>query len=283
VTEDIGRFRRRVLWDACPFASLPLLLFFLLFLFSCHCFAISCSWAATVAAVIDGDTIRLEDGTTVRYLGVNTPEYGQPFYEEAKRFNEQLVIGKSVRLETRARKQDKYRRTLAYVFVDDVLVNLQIVATGWGHVFLLEPLPQDDEWLRLQKQAQDQHKGIWRDEVRGPVKITTVHADAKGDDQRNPNGEYLRLCNISDQPVGLQGFAVQDAARHRFVFPAETIPPGYTALVVSGSGYNTTRRGQLILYWGAGPIWNNDGDVASLFDPEGKLIDSFQVLPMRRR
>ena len=263
-----------------PFLSLQFLLFFFLSLYS---FFPPSSWAATVAAVIDGDTVRLDDGNIVRYLGVNTPEHGQPFYEEARRFNAQLVLGKPVRLETRERERDKYRRELAYVFVDDVLVNAQIVTEGWGHVFILDPLPQTEEWLRLQKQAQDQHKGIWRNGARGPLKITTVHANAKGDDRRNPNGEYLRLCNISDRPITLQGFAVQDAAQHRFVFSGGIVRPGYTALLVSGRGKNARRRSRQVFYWGAGPIWNNDGDTASLFDPAGKLIDSFRVMPVRKR
>lgn len=239
--------------------------------------------AATVAAVIDGDTIRLDDGRTVRYLGVNTPEYGQPFYEEAKRFNEQLVAGKPVRLETPGKERDAYSRELAYVFVEDVLINSQIVAEGWGHVFILQPLPKANEWLLLQKNAQDQRKGIWRDGLRGPLKVTTVHADAKGDDRRNPNGEYLRLCNVSDRPVELQGFSVQDAARHRFVFPSGILTPGATALLASGLGKNAVRRGQLVFYWGSGPIWNNDGDIASLFASSGKLIDTFRVLGRIRK
>ena len=234
--------------------------------------------AATVAAVIDGDTIRLDDGRTVRYLGVNTPEYGQPFYEEAKRFNEQLVAGKPVRLETHGRERDRYGRELAYVFVDDALINSRIVAEGWGHVFLLQPLPKVNEWLPLQQNAQDQRKGIWRDGLRGPLKITTVHADAKGDDRRNPNGEYLRLCNVSERAVALQGFVVQDAAEHRFVFSSGTLAPGATALLVSGPGKNAVRRGQLVFYWGSGPIWNNDRDMASLFAPSGELLDTFRIL-----
>jgi micrococcal nuclease len=264
---------------SAPWRAKPVLLFivpqsfiFLLFLFP------SFVSAATVAAVIDGDTIRLDDGRTVRYLGVNTPEYGQPFYEEAKRFNEQLVAGKPIRLETHDRKRDRYSRELAYVFVDDVLINSQIVAEGWGYVFILQPVSRAQEWLQLQKKAQDQRKGIWREGLRGPLKITTVQANAKGDDRQNPNGEYLRLCNVSDKPVALQGFVVQDAARRRFVFPSGALAPGATALLVSGPGKNADRRGQPVFYWGSGPIWNNDGDTASLFDPGGELLDTFRVL-----
>jgi len=262
------------------FSIICLFLFPLFCLFSALSpfFVPSLARAATVAAVIDGDTIRLSDGRTVRYLGVNTPERGQPFYEEAKRFNEQLVMGKPVRLETSGQRQDQYDRELAYVFVENNLINSQIIAAGWGYVFLLQPVTKANEWLSLQKQAQDQRKGMWRDGVLGPLKITTINADAAGDDRRNPNGEYVRLCNVSANPVPLQGFSVQDAGRRRFVFPSGTLAPGLTALLVSGAGKNATRRGQLVFYWGAGPIWNNDDDTASLFAPDGKLIDTFRVL-----
>ena len=257
-----------------PFGVLPLFLFFLF---------PACATAATVVTVIDGDTVQLSDGKTVRYLGVNTPEYGQPFHDEAKRFNARLVSGQPIRLETRGRERDRYGRELAYVFVEDVLVNAQIVAEGWGHVFLLEPLARAKEWLPLQQSAQNQHKGIWRDGLPGSLKITTVHANAKGNDRRNPDGEYLRLCNVSDQSVALQGFSVQDAAQHRFIFPSGTLTPGATALLVSGAGKNSERRGQLVFYWGSGPIWNNDGDSASLFTPSGQRIDTFRVFGAMRK
>ena len=37
----------------------------------------------SVSKVVDGDTIELTDGRRVRYIGINTPERGQPFYDEA--------------------------------------------------------------------------------------------------------------------------------------------------------------------------------------------------------
>src|SRR5574337_1959929 len=49
--------------------------------------------------VYDGDTILLEDGRTVRYLGINAPEYQEPFYLKAKRLNESLVLEREIRLE----------------------------------------------------------------------------------------------------------------------------------------------------------------------------------------
>jgi micrococcal nuclease len=234
--------------------------------------------AATVTAVIDGDTIRLTGGTRVRYVGVNTPEHGQPFYEEAKRYNERLVLHKGVRLKVNKPEHDAFGRVLAYVYAGDVLVNARLIAEGLGHLFVMSSFDHYEEWLRLQKDAQRQHKGMWRPGgVPGPLLITTVHADAEGDDRSKPNGEYVRICNVSGGPVELKGFSIQDAAQHRYVFPEGALDPGYTALLLSGTGQDTTRRGQLRFYWGDGPIWNNDKDTASLFDPSGKLIDSFHV------
>ena len=252
-----------------------LLFFFAFSPFSLFPFPVS---ASTVAAVIDGDTIMLTDGTRVRYLGVNTPEHGQPFYEEAKRYNERLVLHKEVRLEGNKPERDAFGRLLAYVYAGDVLVNARLIAEGLGHLFVIGSFDLYNEWLQLQKEAQAQHKGMWRPGgVSGPLLITTIHADAEGDDRRNPNGEYVRICNVSEGPVELKGFSIQDAAQHRYVFPGGILKPGYTVLLLSGRGEDTTRRGQLTFYWGAGPIWNNNGDTASLFDPDGKLIDSFQV------
>jgi len=251
------------------------MLFFLLLLFVLSPLPLlsSSSLAATVASVTDGDTIVLSDGTRVRYLGVNTPERGQPFYEEAKRLNAQLVGGKEVRLETGTPKRDFYGRLLAYVYVDDVLVNARLIAEGLGYLFVIDPMNREEEWLQLQKEAQGQAKGMWSTGIPGLLKITRVQADAEGDDRRNPNGEHVRICNVSDRPVALQEFSIRDEARHRYVFPEGTLAPGHTALLHSGRGRdNTTSRKQLTFYWGSGPVWNNDGDTASLFDPDGKLI-----------
>ncbi|MGH7410275.1 MAG: thermonuclease family protein, partial [Candidatus Methylomirabilis sp.] len=54
---------------------------------------------ATVREVIDGDTIVLDDGRKVRYLGINAPEHGQPYAREATNLNRRIVSGLSVRLE----------------------------------------------------------------------------------------------------------------------------------------------------------------------------------------
>ncbi len=171
-----------LLQPGVPRLSKPILqrlriVFSLLFLFAFFPFSLFPSpvSASTVAAVIDGDTIMLTDGTRVRYLGVNTPEHGQPFYEEAKRYNEQMVLHKEVRLEGNKPERDAFGRVLAYVYAGDVLVNARLIAEGLGHLFVIGSFDHSEEWLRLQKDAQRRHKGMWRPGgVPGPLLITSA-------------------------------------------------------------------------------------------------------------
>ncbi len=81
-----------------------------------------------VRHVTDGDTLELENGEKVRYIGINAPEEQrregerwvedpEPFAEEATEENRKLVEGKKVRLEFDQEKRDRFGRLLAYVYV----------------------------------------------------------------------------------------------------------------------------------------------------------------------
>lgn len=66
--------------------------------------------------------IILENGTSVRYIGINAPEKGQNYYQESLLRNKELVEGKNVKLEYDVQLCDQYNRRLAYVFVDSNLL-----------------------------------------------------------------------------------------------------------------------------------------------------------------
>src|SRR3989338_345412 len=80
---------------------------------------------AVVHRIIDGDTIEIENKTSVRLLGINSPERGEIYYNEAKRFLEDLVLNKTIILEFSKNKYDMYDRTLAYIFKDNENINLK--------------------------------------------------------------------------------------------------------------------------------------------------------------
>lgn len=120
---------------------------------------------ALVTRVIDGDTIEIENSQKVRYILVDTPELseGACFAEEAKNFNETLVLQKEVRLEYDQSCTDKFGRLLAYVYVDDICVNEEMIKQGYGCVFYIPPDGQSrvDEYREMEQKAISRGAGLW--------------------------------------------------------------------------------------------------------------------------
>ena len=118
--------------------------------------------AATVARIVDGDTVELRDGRTVRYIGLNTPEKDQPYYNEAKEANRQLVEGKTVELEWDVETVDQKGRNLAYIWVDGVMANWEIVWLGFANAYTVPPNVRYEEEIRAAEQdARENERGLW--------------------------------------------------------------------------------------------------------------------------
>jgi len=92
---------------------------------------IACS-GAVVTSVVDGDTIVLDSGETVRYIGVDAPEIDECYGREATDLNRQLVEGKTVTLIGDAEERDRYGRLLFYVIADGRFVNAELVRLGYA-------------------------------------------------------------------------------------------------------------------------------------------------------
>ena len=230
-----------------------------------------------VKRVVDGDTIILADGRYVRYIGINTPERGEPLWDEARDYNAQKVGEKLVTLEFGQVEEDRYGRTLAYVSNDGRMVNAALLQAGLAHLFVLEPITYYHHFRKLQEEARAKSLGIWGNAgFRGPLKITRLNANAEGDDRYNLNGEYVRLCNISAGNLNLRGFSLVDHHGHQYIFTKGLLRPGYTVLLFTGSGRDVVDGvDQIRLFWGSRyPIWNNKGDQASLRDLQGHVIDT---------
>ena len=225
---------------------------------------------AKVIDVIDGDTVIIANGEKVRYLGIDTPERGEPFYQESSQANRRLVEGKTIRLESGYRERDSYNRILAYVWVGDTLVNAELVQRGYARV----RGPLDDKYrkifLKYQREALRDRKGLWKKGAgSSPVQIHQAHINARRDDRKNLNDEYIVFRNTGSEPVSLTGWAIMDEYRHRYLFPKFTLPPGKTVTLFTGTGKNTDEH----LFWGSErPIWNNSGDTVFLYNDEGKLV-----------
>jgi micrococcal nuclease len=83
-----------------------------------------------VTKIIDGDTIVVSGGETVRLLGMDTDERGYPCYTSAKKRLENLALGKEVTLERGEENKDQYGRLLRYIFLENNNVNVQLVREG---------------------------------------------------------------------------------------------------------------------------------------------------------
>lgn len=122
-----------------------------------------------VARVIDGDTIELEGGARVRYLGMNTPETVHPtkpvecFGHEASNYNKQLLAGMLVRLEKDITNTDKYGRLLRYVYLPDgTFVNLKLVTDGYAYADTYPPdIAHAKEFVAAQRAAREANRGLW--------------------------------------------------------------------------------------------------------------------------
>ena len=120
---------------------------------------------ARVTQVIDGDTIIIDTGQRVRYIGIDTPEVypNQEAYGiEAWQANRKLVEGKEVRLEPDVSDTDKYGRLLRYVYVNDILVNAELVRLGLAEAKAYPPDIKYQQLLeQLEREARQAGRGMW--------------------------------------------------------------------------------------------------------------------------
>lgn len=117
-----------------------------------------------VTWVIDGDTVVLDNDKKVRYLGVDTPEQGEPFYEEALRRNKAIAGGRVVRLEVcKKEPYDKYGRLLAYVYADGVDISAILLREGLARPLMIPPcgLSRAGELKKAAATAKASGIGVW--------------------------------------------------------------------------------------------------------------------------
>jgi micrococcal nuclease len=119
-----------------------------------------------VARVIDGDTVVLRSGETVRYLLIDTPETADPpecYGVEAREANRALVEGRAIRLRYDVQCEDRYGRLLAYVSADGGEVNRTLVERGFACVLHIPPNGADawSTFEELEAAARESRLGLW--------------------------------------------------------------------------------------------------------------------------
>lgn len=117
-----------------------------------------------VTKVIDGDTIEIENSERVRLICIDSLEQGEEGYNESKKYLEDLVLNKKVRLEKDISERDNYQRLVRYVYLEDrTFVNELIAKQGYAKAYWYEP---DITLCPIIQKAEDYAKennlGIWK-------------------------------------------------------------------------------------------------------------------------
>ncbi|MFN0117473.1 MAG: ATP-binding protein [Elusimicrobiota bacterium] len=121
-------------------------------------------YSGWVRRVLSPNLIQLRDGTTVRYLGIQTPEQNSPLYAEAVAANRSWIENKEIQIRYGSQERDTTGAWLGYVFVEGILVNEELVKSGMATVSRLPNekgyLPQ---LLSAERYARRKKKGFWSD------------------------------------------------------------------------------------------------------------------------
>jgi endonuclease YncB( thermonuclease family) len=121
-----------------------------------------------VKRVYSGNYIKLQARTSgekdikVRYIGVDAPDKGKPFFELCRKANKELVEKKMVTLQTDTGAAETQGKLLGYVFAGDVFVNAELIKNGAA----LVAAPDGNQkhrglFLSLQQQARKARSGLW--------------------------------------------------------------------------------------------------------------------------
>jgi len=128
-----------------------------------------------VVRAVDGDTVELENREMVRYIGIDTPETVDPsqpvecFGVEASLKNKELVEGKMARIERDISDRDKYSRLLRYIWIEDTLINLELVKQGFAYASSYPPdVKYQSQLAQAQEEARGANRGLWSACPAGP-------------------------------------------------------------------------------------------------------------------
>jgi len=162
----------------------------------------------------------------IRLIGIDTPETNHPsrtvecFGAEASSFlSELLPLGTDVRLVYDVQRQDRYGRTLAYVYrvEDGLFVNVELVREGYAQVYTAPPnVAHVDELLALQAEARAAQRGLWSacDDVGAPAPAPRTEGGC--------DASYADVCvpppppDLDCRDIGERRFRVEGPDSHNF-------------------------------------------------------------------
>jgi micrococcal nuclease len=215
-----------------------------------------------VERIIDGDTIVI-NGNSTRLLGVNTPEKGEKYSEDAKEYLEEEILNKTVVLKFTEQRKDLYNRDLAYVFINNKNINLELVRRGFANFYF--PSKKDAYYLEF--------KSAWDECLNSNInlckKSTHKCAECIVLEEFDYKSEKIILYNKCNFDCNLDSWMIKDEGRKNYIFSKIVLNQNNRITIKTGKGENTEN----ILYWNhKSYIWTKTGDTLFLRDNNGELV-----------
>ena len=206
--------------------------------------------SVTISRVLDGDTVELTDGRTIRLLNINAPEKNSPLSKSSTALVSQY---KNKTIEIEVTGEDKYQRTLARIYTPEYL-NLKLVEEGLASKFLVE-----ESELSLFSQAEEKaiisSAGIWKKSSYFGCIKTKI-------DEKNEIINIESLCNN----LNISNWLLKDESRKQYSFKGVLLKK---IRIHSSNGKDNTTD----LFWNSKTaIWNNDRDTLYFFDEKNNIV-----------
>jgi micrococcal nuclease len=213
-----------------------------------------------VQRVIDGDTIVVGNETHVRLFGINTPEKGEKYYNEAKKFLEDLILKETIFLESFGK--DKYYRELGVLFFEGKNVNVEIVKNGFANVYILDDKTYEEELRNAWEKCLKIRKNLCEFSENKCAKCIEL----KEINVKEQEVVFYNKCNFD---CDLENWEIKDEGRKKFIFPDFILERNQKMKVIVGDFDNYGNN----LYWKSETyVWTSTGDTLFLRDDEGRLV-----------
>ena len=215
-----------------------------------------------VDRIIDGDTIEV-NGSSVRLLGMNTPERGELYYSEAKEFLEELVLNKTIRLESGKEKYDRYNRILAYLSLNGENINLKLVEEGFANFYF--PSGKDihyGKFIEAWNICIENNKNL----CEKSKNVCSECIELKEFNHNNQEIVFYNQCNFS---CDLTNWNIKDEGRKNFFFPTFILESKNQVKIIVKNELAANKN----WFWrDENYVWTSTGDTLFLRDSEGKLV-----------
>jgi|TARA_B100000959_G_scaffold124095_1_gene130325 endonuclease YncB( thermonuclease family) len=220
------------------------------------------TFTGKVTGITDGDTLTVTtvDKRTfkIRLAGIDAPENGQPFADNAKQALADKTLNKQVTVTWT--KLDEYQRLIASLYIGSTSINQQMISEGWAWHYLF--YNKDPLLAAAQTRARSARKGLWvakkpvapwewrrRSKSGGPkpkpgaVRIVSLLPNPKGKDEGN---EQVTLANTTKKNVSLRGWLLRDKRRNTYKLTGSIKANGRLVITLKNNSMPLNNQGDTI-------------------------------------